>query len=186
VKMGSFAKRLKMLREKSGRTQKEIAEFIGVKKSTISMYEIGKREPDYETLKAICDIFDVDTDYMLGRKDRTTEEKKGMAVIIGNNIKRLLDEEDMKQYELAEILGVSESAVGKWVLGKASPRMGTIQAIADHFGLNSSDILGENSNFSVSREKRFLMDKIKKADGKQLTKIRKLMELIADEEDRTW
>jgi len=101
-----------------------------------------------------------------------SEEEKGMAVIIGNNIKRLLDEEDMKQYELAEILGVSESAVGKWVLGKASPRMGTIQAIADHFGLNSSDILGENSNFSVSREKRFLMDKIKKADGKHTKAIK--------------
>lgn len=111
-----------------------------------------------------------------------SEEERRIAGIIGKNIARLLDSEDMKQYELAKILGVSESAVGKWILGKSSPRMGTIQAIADHFGLDTSDILTEQSNFKSSRDRKYLLDRIIKADGKKLDKIKKLMELIDDEE----
>ena len=36
------------------------------------MYETGKREPDYETLELIADFFNVDTDYLLGRTQKTT------------------------------------------------------------------------------------------------------------------
>ena len=37
------------------------------------MYESGAREPDYETLESIADIFNVDIDYLLGR---TTIKRK--------------------------------------------------------------------------------------------------------------
>ena len=46
--------------------------LIGVSKSAISMYELGKREPDYEILEALCNIFNVDSDHILGRKDEIT------------------------------------------------------------------------------------------------------------------
>ena len=36
------------------------------------MYENGSREPDYETLEAIADYFNVDIDYLLGRTNKTT------------------------------------------------------------------------------------------------------------------
>src|SRR5699024_4340819 len=38
---------------------------------------------------------------------------------------------------------VSVSTVGKWLLEKASPRMGAIQKISDHFGIPKSYILEE-------------------------------------------
>ena len=42
--------RIRELRKKCGITMKELGEKIGVAESTISQYETGKRQPDYETL----------------------------------------------------------------------------------------------------------------------------------------
>lgn len=66
-----------------------------------------------------------------------------MERIISYNLKKLMGEFNLKQNELAKIAGVSESAAGKWVLGKSTPRMGAIQKIADHFNLPKSYILEE-------------------------------------------
>jgi transcriptional regulator with XRE-family HTH domain len=35
------------------------------------MYESGQRQPDFETLEKIADFFNVDADFLLGRKDTT-------------------------------------------------------------------------------------------------------------------
>lgn len=56
----NFPEALKRLRTKKGITQAELAEGLGVGKSTISMYEVGAREPDFEMLENIADFFNVD------------------------------------------------------------------------------------------------------------------------------
>lgn len=47
----------------------ELAEKLGVAKSTLSMYEVGKREPDFETLESIADFYNVDMNFLLGKSD---------------------------------------------------------------------------------------------------------------------
>ncbi len=69
--MGNFQNIFKRLRASSGLTQAEFAEKIGISRSTIGMYETGAREPDFDTLEAIADFFNVDTDYLLGRTEKT-------------------------------------------------------------------------------------------------------------------
>lgn len=66
--MTKFAKRLIALREERRLTQKELAEKLGFSPSTISMYETGKREPDFETLEVIADYFNVSMDYLIGKE----------------------------------------------------------------------------------------------------------------------
>ena len=48
-------------------SQKELSEKIGVSRSTIGMYETGEREPDFETLEALADVFNVNMDTLLGK-----------------------------------------------------------------------------------------------------------------------
>lgn len=60
---------LKAARKKSGKTQKEVAEGIGIGQGTYKNYETGAREPNGETLVAIANYFGVTTDYLLGRPD---------------------------------------------------------------------------------------------------------------------
>lgn len=59
---------------------------------------------------------------------------------------KIMDEHGLNQNELASILGVSESTVGKWVLKKALPRMGIIQKLADYFNVGKSYFLEESFN----------------------------------------
>lgn len=65
--MDSFESVFKYLRMREGYTQAELAEKLGVSKSTISMYENGNRKPDYESLEHIADFFNVDMDFLTAR-----------------------------------------------------------------------------------------------------------------------
>lgn len=67
--MGVFAARLKKLRTDEGLTQNELAPELGISRSTLGMYETGKREPDFETLETIADFFNVDMNYLIGYSD---------------------------------------------------------------------------------------------------------------------
>lgn len=69
--MGNFSSVFKALRLKSGLTQDEMAKKIGVSRSAIGMYEAGEREPNFEILECIADLFNVDIDYLLGVKQTT-------------------------------------------------------------------------------------------------------------------
>ena len=64
--MAEFKDMLKYLRSRDKMSQQELAKKLGIAKSTISMYEVGKREPDFETLEAIADLFNVDMNFLLG------------------------------------------------------------------------------------------------------------------------
>lgn len=61
--------KIRELRKKCGITMKELGAAIGVAESTISQYETGKRQPDYETLLKIAEFFGVTTDYLLTGED---------------------------------------------------------------------------------------------------------------------
>lgn len=71
--------RIKHLRIEKELTQEELANMIGMKKPTVSLYESNSRQPDYETLMKIADVFGVTIDGLLGRGDLfplTKEEKR--------------------------------------------------------------------------------------------------------------
>ena len=61
--------RLKELREQRRISQVFLGMELGMSQNTISRYETGAREADYETLLAFADYFNVSVDYLLGRTD---------------------------------------------------------------------------------------------------------------------
>lgn len=67
--MTNLSDRLKQLRICRHLTQQQLADNLGVAKSTISLYESGQRRPSYEQLEAIGDYFNVDTNYLLGKEN---------------------------------------------------------------------------------------------------------------------
>lgn len=68
----NFNENLKEARIKRGYSQKEVAEAIGVAKSTYSLYESGSREPNVQTIKKISDILNTTADTLLGLNVPTT------------------------------------------------------------------------------------------------------------------
>lgn len=60
---------LKILRNKSGKTQLDVSKIIGVERSTYALYESGMRTPDYTTLGLLADLYNCTIDYLVGRVD---------------------------------------------------------------------------------------------------------------------
>ena len=65
-----FAERLQALRKEANLTQREFAQAVNVAVGTVGMWEIGKREPTFDTVNQIADFFEVFVDYLLGRTDQ--------------------------------------------------------------------------------------------------------------------
>lgn len=68
--MAKFNEMLKYLRQRAGYSQQDLADLLKISKSTIGMYEQGRRSPDYETLEKIADIFNVDMNFLMGGKTK--------------------------------------------------------------------------------------------------------------------
>lgn len=84
--MATFSTRFKELRNKRKLTQKQIADIFGLAESTISMYESGNREPNFDQLDEFADFFNVDLNYLLGKSNVTTNLENG---IYGNHQENL-------------------------------------------------------------------------------------------------
>ena len=67
--MDCFYRRLKDIREDHDLTQKQAAEKLGITQQQYSLYETGRREIPTSLLIQLADIFDISTDYLLGRTD---------------------------------------------------------------------------------------------------------------------
>lgn len=59
--------RLKRAREKKGYSQRDVAKWLGITSSSLSNYERGDRDPDTTILVRLADLYEVTTDYLLGR-----------------------------------------------------------------------------------------------------------------------
>ena len=75
-----FKKRLRELRLSRNLTQDKLAQELGIAKSTISMYENGNREPDFETLELIADYFNVTLGSLMSRPDNNSKKSNGIIV----------------------------------------------------------------------------------------------------------
>lgn len=68
-----FGENLKKLRKNAGLSQEQLGDILGISKSTIGMYEQGKRMPNTNTvLKELASYFDVTLDYLVGYPQKET------------------------------------------------------------------------------------------------------------------
>ena len=83
--MTYLGSRLKYLRKLENITQQQLATALGIAKSTVSMYENGQREPDFETLEAISDYFNVDMSTFFPQSEKTpvpiSEDRQNRNII---------------------------------------------------------------------------------------------------------
>lgn len=74
--MTAFSERLISLREARGWSKTYVANHLGLKNmQTYANYEYGRREPDLETTTKLAKLFNVSTDYLLGRDPKKDDLK---------------------------------------------------------------------------------------------------------------
>ena len=64
--------------------------------------------------------------------------------MIKNNIRKLRRSQALSQHRLAEILGVNQTLISAWELGKASPSEENVNDLAEYFGVSPSYVLGKS------------------------------------------
>ena len=69
LKKQSFDKIIKELRIESGLTITEFAQKLGVSPMCACYWENGKRKPNYEQLRRLCEVLGVSGDLLLGLED---------------------------------------------------------------------------------------------------------------------
>lgn len=63
-----IAERIAELMRDEGINQVQLASQIGVKQNTVSSWVLGKKEHNISSLWRLADYFEVDIDYLVGRK----------------------------------------------------------------------------------------------------------------------
>lgn len=96
---------LKKIRKLRNITIKELASALNLAESTISLYENGRREPDFDTLSKISDFFNVSIDYLLGKEDIDSKPKGIKIPVLGTinaglpieAVENIIDYEEISQ-----------------------------------------------------------------------------------------
>jgi len=63
-----FHEKLKQARTEAGYTQQQVADILHIGRSTLANYEMGRIEPNLETLARLADFYCVSVDWLLGTK----------------------------------------------------------------------------------------------------------------------
>lgn len=91
-----FKNILKALRDNKEISQRDLANYLKISPSNISMYEKGQRNPDIDTLEAIADYFNVSLDYLRNRDNSIIE-----------NVEEIPHTIDLKDLDVKPILHIT-------------------------------------------------------------------------------
>ena len=72
--MTIFGKRIKILKEELGLTNRQMSEMTGVDKGNFSSWMIEYKMPNSDSVIKICNAFNVSADWLLGLSDRRERE----------------------------------------------------------------------------------------------------------------
>lgn len=122
----NFAKNIKFLRKRRGRTQDDVASALDLKRSTLSGYENNVAEPGIETLIAFSKYFEIAVDTLLKMDlSKLTESQLGElergfdAYLSGSKLRVLATTVDDDNRENIEL--VPEKAKAGYMTGYADP-----------------------------------------------------------------
>ncbi|MBQ7755707.1 MAG: helix-turn-helix transcriptional regulator [Oscillospiraceae bacterium] len=100
---------LKKLRLEKGVSQQKVADYLNITKQAYSLYELGKREPDFETLLKLGEYFEVSTDYLLrGTEEIVDEELSGVDFALQSETKTLTEEQKQSVLNYVKFLKSQE------------------------------------------------------------------------------
>jgi transcriptional regulator with XRE-family HTH domain len=80
--------------------------------------------------------------------------------IMAKNIKRYMDQRGITRYQLCDALDIKYTTLRDWLKGLTYPRIGKVEAMANYFGCEKSDLIEEktiDSNPVEMAERHFEM-----------------------------
>ncbi len=95
----NFSKRLRELRMSMHLQQEQVARLVGVNKNAISTYENDMRQPSYDILLRLANLYRVTTDYLLGQTNNRSVDLTNLteeeAALICDLVKQMSKKNEM-------------------------------------------------------------------------------------------
>ena len=98
-----LSSRLRQLRTDKHLRQEQVARLIGVTKGAVSAYENDIRQPSYDVLIRLANLYRVSTDYLLGRQDISMLDLSGLTSAEAATISDLVASMTAKNQKLEEL-----------------------------------------------------------------------------------
>lgn len=97
--MDNLHAKIRKLREEKDLEQEELAQMLGIAKSTVEAYENGKKQIPLRHLVLVADFFEVSVDHLLERHERPLDLKN---LDLSSNYSLKLDNQTLNKNEIRE------------------------------------------------------------------------------------
>lgn len=94
--------KLRQLRQENGLRQEQVARLVGADRSSISAWETDSRQPSYQSLVRLAEVYNVSTDFLLGRTGGRPLDLSGLTISEVTLITELVAEMTAKNKRLEE------------------------------------------------------------------------------------
>lgn len=139
--------RIKDIREDHDISQKQMAEILGISRSTYSLWELGINIIPLKNLCDYADYFDYSLDYILHLTNVQKETKliKGLNLkTLGNNLKKIRLQKELSQENIANMLNVSQACIAKYEKGLICISTLNLYKFCKNFNITLNKICGKD------------------------------------------
>ncbi len=137
---------LKNIREDHNLKQKDIANILGIQRSTYTSYEIERDPIPIKHLNKLCNYFDISVDYALGLTNIKSYKNSSKNIDIEkemHRLKLLRKENNLTQTEISKILNTSRSAWTGYEYGKYQISTLLLYELAKRYNYSMDYLLGK-------------------------------------------
>ena len=142
---------IRNLREDHDKTQKELADYLNIKQTTYSKYELGKINIPVEVFIKLADFYNVSVDYLLGTEIRRDiyNDVKNVSLEectdlkdVGRRIFKSRTELGLTQSELANLLDTTKISISRYEAGTREIKISTLVKLSKILNTSIHYLLG--------------------------------------------
>lgn len=148
--MATISDRIKMLRTSAGLTQEEFGNIFGIVKSTVSLYESGKSNPNDQMKLKICNYFNVPLDYLIGISNVSEQQSDDFNNHLTSEGKchsafiKLLGRRNMTIDDVVKTTGLEKDVLTSWCVNEI-PSVKQLVLVADCLNTSVDYLLGRSN-----------------------------------------
>ncbi len=113
--------KMKDIREEHDIKQKDLAKKLNVSQPNYARWETKAKIIPLRKLNELCNYFEINMDYIIGISNKKIKMKNNNVLdkkIIGQNIKKIREENNLSQKEIANMLHTTQSVISAYEAGK--------------------------------------------------------------------
>ena len=146
--------RMKEIRTYFDNTQKELADYLKVSRSTYAGWENGIDAIPLLKLNDFCNYYSISLDYICGLSNIKKCEILNREInknVLGNNLKMIRTENNDSQYKIADKIKVDQSNYSKYELGKVLIHTYPLIEFAKYYKVSIDWLVGKSNKRKINK-----------------------------------